>query len=265
MRSPRFVETTQRASSSSQRKLLDPGLEADVAVQIELAGDRLAVVEDLAAVGVLLLRHVADLLEERQVGVGLDVAGDARVAVPVPGASEVRRRVDDADVFDAGLAQPCPGQEAPEAAPDHQHLDLVEERRALEAGLRVRIVEEVGELALDLDVLLVAVLAQAPVALLAVPLAQRRRVEAEVRHRLLCRLRCHRLVVALGRHATASRWFPRLLHHGCKSAILPSWPNPSPRRPDPSRAGTAPTRRIAPTSTIPTRRTADCASSIRSA
>ncbi len=153
-------------------------------------------VEDLLAVGVLLLRHVADLLEQRQVGVGLDVAGDARVAVPVPGAAEVRGRVDDADVLDAGLAQPRAGQQPPEAAADHQHLDLVEERLALEAGLRVGVVEEVGELALDLDVLLVAVLAQALVALLAVLLAQGRRVEGE--------LGCRRRVVALGRHPASS-------------------------------------------------------------
>ena len=49
----------------------------------------LAVLEDLRAVRVLLGRDVADLLEQRQVDVRLDVALRARVAVPVPGAAEV--------------------------------------------------------------------------------------------------------------------------------------------------------------------------------
>ena len=83
---------------------------------------------------VLLLRDVADLLEQRQVDVRLDVAHRARVAVPVPGAAEVAALLDDADVVDAGLAQPRAGEQAAEAAADDDDVDLVGERLALEAG-----------------------------------------------------------------------------------------------------------------------------------
>ncbi len=65
--------------------LLDAGLEADVAIQIELARDRLTVFQDLLAEGIFLLRDEAELFEQGQIGVGLDVAGDPGIAVPIPG------------------------------------------------------------------------------------------------------------------------------------------------------------------------------------
>ena len=73
-------------------------LEARVAVEIVLAADGAAVREDLGRARVLLARHVAELFEQRQVDVRLDVAHRARVAVPVPGAAEVAALLDDADV-----------------------------------------------------------------------------------------------------------------------------------------------------------------------
>jgi len=149
-----------------------------------VVSDRLAVAEDLRRLGVLLLRHVADLLEQRQVDVGLDVACRPRVPVPVPGAAEVAALLDDADVVDAGLAQAGPGEEAPEAAADDQHLDLVGERISFVRG-DVGIVGVPLVLAGDLDVLLVAVGTETLVALLAVLLTQcvgveRRRAHATV-------------------------------------------------------------------------------------
>src|SRR5690606_17835149 len=135
---------------------------------------------DLGAVGVFLDRHVAGLLEQREVDVRLDVAVDARIAVPVPGASEVRGAVEDADVGDAELAQARGRQDPAEAGPDYRHLDLVRERRALEPGLGVGILEEALELALDLDVLVVAVRPQALVALRPILLAQSIRIEARL-------------------------------------------------------------------------------------
>ena len=154
----------------------DLGLEARVAVQIEVVADGLAVGQDLRGLRVLLPRDVADLLEQRQVDVRLDVTGGTGIAVPVPRAAEVAALLDDPDVVDAGLAQSRPGEQASEAAADDQHLDLVEQRLAFDR-LDVRIVDVVPVLPGDLDVLLVAVGAEPLVAFGAVLLAQRVGVE----------------------------------------------------------------------------------------
>ena len=67
--------------------------------------------------------------------------------------------------LDAGLAQPGAGEQPAEAAADDDDVDLVGQRLALDR-LDVRVVDVVGERRRDLDVLLVAVGAQALVALL---------------------------------------------------------------------------------------------------
>src|SRR6185369_1013408 len=46
---------------------LDTGLQAGIAVEVELAADRVGVLEDFLAVGVLLPGNVVHLLEQRQV------------------------------------------------------------------------------------------------------------------------------------------------------------------------------------------------------
>ncbi len=155
---------------------------------------RLAVSEDLGGLGVLLLRDVADLLEQREVHVRLDVAGGARIAVPVPRAAEVTALLDQTDVVDAGLPEPGSGEQTAEAAADDQHLDVVVQRAAFERR-HVRIVEVALVLAGDLDVLLVAVGAQTLVALLSVLLTERIRIE---------RGRGHLVVVAGARGVSRS-------------------------------------------------------------
>ena len=129
--------------------------------------------------GVLLLRDVADLLQQREVDVRLDVARRARIAVPVPRAAEVAALLHDAQVVDARLAQPGTGEQPAEAAADDEHLDVVEQRRAFDA-FDVGIVDVVGELAGDLDVLVVAVGAEAFVAFGAVLLAERVGIELDL-------------------------------------------------------------------------------------
>src|SRR5207244_8561907 len=127
--------------------------------------DGAGVLEDLWRVRVLLLGDVADLLEEREVDVRLDVAHRAWVPVPVPRPPEVAALVDDADVAHAGLPQPGAGEQPAEAAAEDSHVDLVVERVTLDP-LGVRVLEVVGEPALDLDVLVVAVRTDALLALL---------------------------------------------------------------------------------------------------
>ena len=140
--------------------------------------DPLRVLEDLRRERVLLRRHVPGLLEQRHVDHRRRVAHRARVAVPVPRAAEVAAALDDADVVDAGLLQPRAGDEAGEAAADDRDRDLVDARRALDRR-DVRVVEEVGEPAGRLEVLVVAVGPQPLVALLAVLRVQRRRVDQQ--------------------------------------------------------------------------------------
>ena len=69
---------------------------------------------------------------------------------------------------EAGLAQPRAGEQPAEAAADHDHLDLVRERRADEARRDVRVLQVVREPPGDVHVLVVGVRAQPLVALGAV-------------------------------------------------------------------------------------------------
>ena len=153
--------------------LVHLGLQAGVAVEVVVLGDAPAVREDLRALGVFFGGHVAELLQQRHVHVGLDVAGDPRIAVPVPGAAHVGRPVDQPHAFDAELAQPRPRQQPAEAGADDRHVDLVGERFADEIPVRPRVFGEPGEFAGDLDVLRDAVRAQPPGPLFGVLLPQR--------------------------------------------------------------------------------------------
>ena len=98
------------------------------------------------------------------------------IAVPVPRATEVAALLDDADVVDAGLAQPGAGEQPAEATADDQHLHVVDQRLAFERG-DVGILDVVLVLSGDLDVLVVAVVAEPLVSFGAVLLAQRVGVE----------------------------------------------------------------------------------------
>ena len=155
-------------------------LEAGVAVEVEVAPDGPAVGQDLGRGGVFGFRHVADLFQQRQVDIGLHIAGRAGIAVPVPGAAEVAALFDEADIVDPRLAQASAGQQTAKAAADHHRLDLVGQGFAGEALRHIGVIQVMGELALDLAVLFVGLGAQALVALFPVLGPQERRVEAQV-------------------------------------------------------------------------------------
>ena len=173
-----FDDPAQRLFVPVQRG--DLGLEAGVAVQVVLLADGAGVGEDLRREAVLLFRHVAEFLDQRQIDVGLDVALRAGVAVPVPSAAEVAALLDDAQIAHAGFAQPRPSQQAAEAAADHDHVHLVGPRFALEARRHVGVVHEVGEAAGHFGVLVVAVVAQALVSFRTVSGAQGIWIEGQV-------------------------------------------------------------------------------------
>jgi len=66
-------------------RFLDLRLEAGTFIEVEVLSDPPGVLEDLRREGVLLLRYIAGLFQERQINVGFDVALGAGIAVPVPG------------------------------------------------------------------------------------------------------------------------------------------------------------------------------------
>src|SRR6202030_4647360 len=92
----------------------------------------------------------------------------ARIAVPIPGTAEVAALLDNAEVVDTRLAQTRGRQQSAEATTDNQHPDLVGQRFAGKARIDVRIVHVTAEVALHFDVLLIAVGADPPIALLTV-------------------------------------------------------------------------------------------------
>ena len=129
-------------------RLLDGRVEEATLVEAEALGHLLAVLEDLEPGGELHRRDVAHLLQQRQVAVGLDVARDTRIAVPVPRPPDVAALLAEPHVGEPGLAQLVPQQQPREAGPDDQHLALVGQPRARHRLARVRVDQVAGELTL---------------------------------------------------------------------------------------------------------------------
>ena len=130
---------------------------------------------DLVGLGVPLGRHGAGFLEQRHVDVRFDIACRAGIAVPVPRPAEIAADFDDADAFDARLAQPRRGQQTTETTADDHDVDRIVDRRPL-LPRAVRIGVELGE-AGDVEIRPVAVGGRPAVPLDAVPLAQHVEIE----------------------------------------------------------------------------------------
>ncbi len=151
-------------------------VEERVLVESELSPDPPTVLEDLRPVRVLLGGYVPGLLEERHVDEGRRVALRPRVAVPVPRAAEVAALLDDSDVLDTSLLQPRAGHETGEPAADDRDRHVVGFRLSGD-DRHVGVLQVVIEVALDLEVLVVAVGAKTLGALGGVSLLQRLFVE----------------------------------------------------------------------------------------
>src|SRR5438105_2427939 len=133
-----------------------------------MPADPLGMLPDFGALGVFLLGDVAGLLEQRHVDVGFGVAGQAGIAVPVPGAAEVGAALDDADVrgIDTLLAQIGACREPAEAAAGNDRLDLADNGLARAVARRPWVaVVALGQLALEIGVLAAARLLEPAVAL----------------------------------------------------------------------------------------------------
>ncbi len=112
-------------------------------------------------------RDGADLFEQRQVDRRLDVAHGARIAVPVPGAADVARGVDQTDTRPHRCRAAERRAAAPEAGTDDRDVDVVRHRRPAEAGVDERVGRQPVE-ARHLDVLIDPVRPDPPVALVVV-------------------------------------------------------------------------------------------------
>ena len=94
-------------------------------IETEPARHGLAVLEDLEARRELHRRDVTHLFEQGQVAVGLDIASDPGIAVPVPGAADVTAFFAEAHILETSGAQLVPQQQRSETGADHQDLALV--------------------------------------------------------------------------------------------------------------------------------------------
>ena len=98
--------------------------------------------ENLGALGVVVLGHVVQLVEQGQVVIRDDVACDAGVSIPVPGAADIGAALDDSNTLDAMLAQPRRCQQRRESSADKKDLDGIVDGIARRdfAGIRVNFV-----------------------------------------------------------------------------------------------------------------------------
>src|SRR6202035_2341416 len=161
-------------------RFLDLRLEAGALIEVEVLSDPLGVLEDLRREGVLLLRYIAGLFEQRQIDVGFDIALGAGIAVPVPGPAEIPSLLDNTDLGDPDLLKPRRGQQPTKAATDDHCVEPFSQRRACEARIGVGVVIVVLERAGDFPVLIVTVRAQPLLTLGGILRAQRGRVEAQL-------------------------------------------------------------------------------------
>ena len=142
----------------------DDRVKQRVVVETELFADALAMRENLRRMRVFLRRHVAGFFQHRHIDQRGRVALRAGIPVPVPGAAEIAALLDDTDIPNAGFRQPRRGGEPGKTTADEGEGDMVGLRRA--RGHRcVGIVEITGEMAGDLQILVIAVSAEPLVAL----------------------------------------------------------------------------------------------------
>jgi hypothetical protein len=144
-----------------------------------MLGDAAAVGEDFPALGVLLGRDIAELFQQRHVNVRFDVAGDSRIAIPVPGTADVGGLVDQPDIVDPELFQSCAYEQSAETGTDNRDVYRIGDGIAGKAGIGPRILTEARERARYFHVLGDPVRTQAPVAFLRVFLAQLSRIEPQ--------------------------------------------------------------------------------------
>ena len=112
-----------------------------------------------------MLRHVIEFFKQRQIAVGLHIAHRTWIAIPIPGAAKITCFFDHTNVVEPRLAQSSRHQKSAKTAADYGDFHFIVQRRPAKSGLDVRIINVVGKFRGHLDILLVAVVAQAFVSL----------------------------------------------------------------------------------------------------
>src|SRR5262249_24219366 len=98
---------------------LNRSVKQAVIVEPEMLRHSLAVFEDLKARSEFHRWDVTGLIQQRQVAVGFDIAGDTGIAIPIPGAADVAAFLAETHIGKAGLAQLLPQQQSAESGADY--------------------------------------------------------------------------------------------------------------------------------------------------
>ncbi|MGY4470515.1 hypothetical protein ACVWWK_006224 [Bradyrhizobium sp. LB9.1b] len=146
----------------------DDSLKQCPPIETEVTADAARMFVDLGSPRIFAHRHVAGLFQQRQVDVALGIAGRTGVAIPVPGAAEIGGLFNDPEIIDAGRAQSRAAKQAAEATAHDEHLGLFADSLARKSGIGPGIVEIAPELAGHLDILRLALGAQAAIALVTI-------------------------------------------------------------------------------------------------
>ena len=129
MASPHFITMVGLNQPSffvlEPAELCHPSLKNRVFVKPKVLPNALRVFIDFWCKGIAKFGHVARLLEEREVAVGLNVTLCPRVTIPVPGSAEVAPAFNNSDSFDACLDQACSCEHAYPATADDYDFSLV--------------------------------------------------------------------------------------------------------------------------------------------
>ncbi len=104
-----------------------------------MTSDVLRVLHNFWGEGILMLWYVIELLKHRQVAVAFNVAHRSGITIPIPGSAEIPTAFDNANIGEAGLAEPSPHQQTAETTANNCDFNLVEERFPFH-GLFVRVV-----------------------------------------------------------------------------------------------------------------------------
>ena len=123
------------------------GVKQAAVVKAKALGHGLAVLQNFKTRGKFHGRNDAHFLQQRQVAVGLHVASNARVAVPVPGAADIAALLAKTHVLKACGAQLVPEQQRAKACTNHQNLAGVGQRFTLNGRRGIDVFKVAGKLA----------------------------------------------------------------------------------------------------------------------
>ena len=120
-----------KALSWAYAKRLEEQLRAEVSALLEQAveakslGHTLAVLKNLETRCKLKLREVTHFIEQRQIGVRLNITGDAGIAIPVPRAANITAFFAEPHVSEASVSQAIPEQQTSKARADNHNLAFI--------------------------------------------------------------------------------------------------------------------------------------------